>query len=121
MDPPITVTFKPTRRASSVVTRAQTVISVFKVGAFYSLQPTSSSQEVQLIKCLKPSRDYLEGLVLEKCIDDEGGDLVIFEEKLVEQISCDRVHSLVISKNEINSNKYSVDKNEYEQILITLD
>ena len=70
---------------------------------------------------MKSSRDYLEGLVLETCIDDVVGDLVIFEEKLVEQISCDRVHSLVISINEINSNKYSVDKNKYEQILMTLD
>ena len=121
MDPPVTITFKPTKKSSSVVTRAQTVTAVFKVGAFYAMQPTSSSQEVLLIKCLKSSRDYLEGLVLEKCTDDVVGDSVIFEEKLIEQISSDRVHSLVISINEISSNKYSVDKNEYEQIIMTLE
>ena len=47
--------------------------------------------------------------------------MVIFEEKLIEQISSDRVNSLVISINEISSNKYSVDKNEYEQIIMTLE
>ena len=121
MDPPVTITFKPTKKASSVVTRAQAVTAVFKVGAFYAMQPTSSSQEVLLIKCLKSSRDYLEGLVLEKCTDDVVGDSVIFEEKLIEQISSDRVHSLVISIHEISSNKYSVDKNEYEQIIMALE
>ena len=47
--------------------------------------------------------------------------MVIFEEKLIEQISSDRVNSLVISINEISSKKYSVDKNEYEQIIMTLE
>ena len=47
--------------------------------------------------------------------------MVIFEEKLIEQISSDRVHSLVIFINEISSKKYSVDKNEYEQIIMTLE
>ena len=74
------ITFKPTRSPSAIVTRAQADHCIFKVGAFYAIQPTSASQEFLIAKCLKPSNSGFEGLVLEKC-SEVVSDLLIFREK----------------------------------------
>ena len=114
------ITFKPTRRPSAAVTRAQIATSDYKVGAFYAIQPKFPDQEVLLVKCMKPSRDTIEGLILEKC-SDIVGELVLFEGKTIEQISSEAVHSIVISINEISCNKFTIENDEYEQIIMSLE
>ena len=109
------ITFKPTRRPSAAVTRAQIATSDYKVGAFYAIQPKFPDQEVLLVKCMKPSRDTIEGLILEKC-SDIVGELVLFEGKTIEQISSEAVHFIVIS-----CNKFNIENDEYEQIIMSLE
>ena len=116
------ITFKPTRKPSAAVTRAQIATSDYKAGAFYALQPEFPDQEFLLAKCMKPSRDTFEGLILEKCSDiDISGELVLFEGKTIEQISSEAVHSIVISINEISYNKFTIESDEYEQIIMSLE
>ena len=49
------------------MTRAQAEHCIFKVGAFYAIQPTSANQEFLIAKCLKPFDGGFEGHILNKC------------------------------------------------------
>ena len=115
VDLPLEIHFKPTQRPSVAVTRSQTYSSVYKVGHFYAIQPGSRSQEVRIAKCLRAFCDNFEGLILEKCAGTVS-DKVFFQEKNIEMINSEIVYTLVIS-----TDKYSVDIDEYEQLLMLVE
>ena len=69
---------------------------------------------------MKPLHDKFEGIVLEKCVDMDG-DLVFFEEQKEELVYSDAVLSLVISINEVSCTRYSVERNEYDQLTMLVE
>ena len=118
------ITFKPSHNPVAPVTRSQTFNTTYQVGAFYAIQTESSSfsDGFGIAKCLELSADTFKGVLLEKC-PDMIGDLVIFQEKDIGQFESVSVNSIIISIAAVPSNKgkYSLNKEEYEQLILSLD
>ena len=124
MDPPTLVTFKPSYRPSPAVTRSQVERSAtYQVGAFYAKQMDTSriSEEFCIAKCVKPCEVFFEGILLEKC--DVVEDLLYFVEKDMQEFQNEKLIYVIISINLLvsDSKKYSIHKEEYEQLVLSLD
>lgn len=131
VQPPTAIELVPQSQYHQPVTRSQvihqpsfTAAARVQVGSFYVVVSDKNNEGFLFVKCKFVNVDTLDAYMLEMVSIDESKNTQLYRlTDVAENFSLESVHSILVSislKN-LNSHMYSVDINEVEDIILSLE